>query len=559
MSIELQVTGAPGCGKSSSLAGTYDTGGGSDLIGHNIRRAAEKYGPEKVIVSSFTRAAATVMVEKSGTDIPRNNIGTTHALGYRLMDSRLPIAETKAGVTSWNEWCEQNKAAQYKLPPKERDETVDEPSWDRTMASDAEALLAQMNLQRSLLVHRSLWPPPVQAFSDRWERWKEEAGYIDFTDMLEVPLREGGPGPGRPKIIFDDEVQDNTPLMASLIRLWGSFADVLVLAGDADQVLYNWIGADPGVFLDHPVPPENRRTLPQSYRVPRAVHAHAEAYIRKVTRRADREYLPRDADGEVRFLGGGSWMEPGLVVRDAQRYLAGGKRVMFLASCSYMLGPLLHELRARGIPYGNPYRRSRGDWNPLHPGRGVSSAQRLLDYLRWSPGAWGDDVRQWYGLELKRWVGAMKVAGVVRKGMKERLDALADGREVGFDALAELLEDDAMNAALDGDMGFFAAHLLADKAKAMAFPLAVARSPGGAQQLREEPQVIVGTVHSVKGGESEVVYVFPDLSAAGAAEWRRTGEPRDAVRRLFFVAMTRSSESLIFVPPYRSYLAAEVR
>jgi superfamily I DNA/RNA helicase len=62
--------------------------------------------------------------------------------------------------------------------------------------------------------------------------------------------------------------------------------------------------------------------------------------------------------------------------------------------------------------------------------------------------------------------------------------------------------------------------------------------------LLERPQVIVGTIHSVKGGEADVVILFPDLSQAGDAAYQRYGPPRDAVIRTFYVGMTRAREAL---------------
>jgi superfamily I DNA/RNA helicase len=55
---------------------------------------------------------------------------------------------------------------------------------------------------------------------------------------------------------------------------------------------------------------------------------------------------------------------------------------------------------------------------------------------------------------------------------------------------------------------------------------------------------VVGTVHSVKGGEADVVYLFPDLSAAGDAQYSLPGRPRDSVIRVFYVGATRARETL---------------
>ena len=62
--------------------------------------------------------------------------------------------------------------------------------------------------------------------------------------------------------------------------------------------------------------------------------------------------------------------------------------------------------------------------------------------------------------------------------------------------------------------------------------------------LLEQPRVVVGTIHSVKGGQADVVYLFPDLSQAGAAQYERSGPPCDSVIRLFYVGVTRAREAL---------------
>ena len=54
---------------------------------------------------------------------------------------------------------------------------------------------------------------------------------------------------------------------------------------------------------------------------------------------------------------------------------------MFLASCSYMLYPLVAILRKNGIPFHNPYRKTNGFWNPLRIGKKGSSANRILSLL----------------------------------------------------------------------------------------------------------------------------------------------------------------------------------
>ena len=51
--------------------------------------------------------------------------------------------------------------------------------------------------------------------------------------------------------------------------------------------------------------------------------------------------------------------------------------------------------------------------------------------------------------------------------------------------------------------------------------------------------------NSVKGAESDVVYVFPDISRAGMREWSGSAAQQASVYRLFYVAMTRARDTLV--------------
>ena len=47
-----------------------------------------------------------------------------------------------------------------------------------------------------------------------------------------------------------------------------------------------------------------------------------------------------------------------------------------------------------------------------------------------------------------------------------------------------------------------------------------------------------------KGGEADVVFLFPDLSPAGDAAYQKHGPQRDSVIRLLYVGMTRARHTL---------------
>jgi superfamily I DNA/RNA helicase len=82
-----------------------------------------------------------------------------------------------------------------------------------------------------------------------------------------------------------------------------------------------------------------------------------------------------------------------------------------------------------------------------------------------------------------------------------------------------------------------------DVGKRVQFPAEVT-TKRGPRALLQTPQVMVGTIHSVKGGQADCVYRFPDLSQAGDAQYARVGHSRDSVIRLFYMGATRAREAL---------------
>jgi hypothetical protein len=515
---EYRIFGPPGTGKTTTASKW-------------IRRAAEVNGSAAVLVASFTKAAA---VELAGRDLPigKDQIGTLHAHGYRAL-GKPPVVGKE--VEDWNE-----RFPEWRMTGERGDR--DEPEFERVFGAAGDEVFARYDHCRSLMLPREAWPGSVQAFASHWEAWKEGIGAIDFTDMIELALREYPIAPGNPSVGFFDEVQDCTPLELALIRSWARPMEYVVLLGDDDQAIYGFRGATPDAFLSPPVDEAHKRVLAQSYRVPRRVQDVAQGWIERVGRREPKEYKPRDVEGEVRHLRTVTWKSPEGLVRDADRYLQDGKTVAFLGSCSFLLRPLISVLRKEGIPFHNPWNRRRGDWNPLRPSKGTGSAERLLSFL--APEMYGSDI--WAPGDFKRWAEVLKSEGVLERGAKAEIASLSDERGLELGDLRRWFTPEAFKAAASLDVDWFERSLLAAKVKGMSFPLQILRRRG-TSALKEKPRVIVSTIHACKGGEADVVYVLPDLSRAGMLE--SMGSGRDSIIRLFYVAMTRAKESLILCAP----------
>lgn len=517
---EYLVLGPPGTGKTTWLK-------------DQVVNAVEKRGEDAILCLSFTKAAA---VELAGRDlpIPPEHVSTIHACCYRAM-GRPTIAETK--LSEWNAQC----PAAYRLSGGKVD--VDEP-LEYEAAGEGDDLLQRMNLLRERLTPFELWPQEVASFSGVWQDWLMDNEYTDFTGMLEWAYKYTEQAPDAPSVIMIDESQDSSKLQWTLIRKWGRRCDDLICVGDDDQILYAWAGASVESMFN---PQAKQIILKHSWRVPRAVHAAAVKWIGQAHTRFAKEYLPRDAEGSVGRLEGATWKTPDRILDVIAEAESQGQTTMILGACSYMLNPTLSFLRSQGIPYHNPYRRKRGDWNPLRGSKGVTMVDRLLAYTRPQEEVYGREARMWTWREVQRFAGVLRAEGTLRRGAKkaledwpkEELDHEADLEKLR----TEIFEGDAFGPVFDGDTRWYRQNVLAAKAKLLDYPLAILERRG-LNGLQETPGVVVGTIHSVKGGEASRVVLFPDLSFAGWREWAAGGAARDGVLRQFYVGMTRARESL---------------
>jgi hypothetical protein len=338
----------------------------------------------------------------------------------------------------------------------------------------------------------------------------------------------------------------------------------------ADQIvthncLYQWRGTDPEAMLSGEKASEI--VLAQSWRVPEAVHEYAVGWIEQVEGRPPVDYKPRLVDpadsskgyapGEVARCSS-TWREPEGVVKRVLADLDAGRNVMVLGSCGYMLEPTIAVLKRQGVPFWNPYRVTHGGWNPLR------GARRLLSLLRPDPATWEDEARWYTWPDVRAWAEVLKAKGNLSRGAKDFIisksrDALADDMEepgpVSMQTLVErLVTEELAHLVTDVDLhpdkvvDWWSENLLADAQKAAKYPVDVYRARGGAA-LRERPKVVIGTIHSVKGGQADSVYVFPDLSHRGwASTWERPSS-RPPTYRLFYVAFTRAREKLTICDP----------
>jgi hypothetical protein len=448
-----------------------------------------------------------------------------HSHCYHALDCPR-IAETL-----YKEWNEAYPI--YTLSSQKALFEQDEPAQHFEFLGDE--YLNDINSLRHRMVPVTHWPTSLLPFWHLWTDWKHTQGYYDFTDLLEQGRSLLPVAPGRPRTLIVDEAQDLSLLQWALLSQWASHCLRFISAGDDDQALYRWAGADYRPLLAIP----DRQILPQSYRVPVDIQRWAMRYVADLEQRQPKTWAPRHETGTLSHEAG-TWKHPQLLLNNLEEWKEPWGTCAFVAPCAYMLDPLIRALRDQGIPFGNRWRRNNYSWNPLVAHKGVSIAQRFLDFLR-------PTERLWTWQELATWLPLIRSDGVLIRGAKTTVATHAKETAVCTMAdLAQVFQPDSLSGALQGGLPWFEHQVLQSKALTLAYPLSIYRQYGQ-EGLSTEPDIIVGTAHSLKGAEADTVIFFNDLSRSQQIALYEGGDEADDIARMRYVACTRARQALYII------------
>jgi superfamily I DNA/RNA helicase len=122
--------------------------------------------------------------------------------------------------------------------------------------------------------------------------FKKARGVYDFTDMLSMFVSESTV----PKldVVFIDEAQDLSFLQWQIVYQLDDHTKKTYIAGDDDQAIFKWAGADVNHFLSLK---GDIQVLDQSYRVPQHAHYLADSLVQRVSNRRPKFWKPRSYEG----------------------------------------------------------------------------------------------------------------------------------------------------------------------------------------------------------------------------------------------------------------------
>jgi len=299
-----------------------------------------------------------------------------------------------------------------------------------------------------------------------------------------------------------DEAQDLSKLQWKLVMQLASKAQRTWIAGDDDQAVYVWAGADVESFLscDGDV-----HVLNQSYRVPSKIHSFADKIVRRIQQRQPKEWSPRTDGGEISYY------------NDFQQVDISSGQWLIMAATNYMLNDMHEWIKSQGLLFER------------HGHKSVSEAM-LSAVIGWERLRAGRDINYAMLKNVYRYLGV----GMVARGHRTLKEADPEDM-LSMEDLKEkhgLLTDAIWHEAL-GKIG-------EDKRD---YLVAVLRR---GTKLTAKAPIQLSTIHGAKGGEADNVLLMTDLSPRFAKEYEYNA---DSIHRLLYVGVTRTRQALHIVLP----------
>ena len=489
------ILGPPGTGKTTTLLNLVD-----EFIQDGVR-------PKQIGYFSFTKKAAneaaTRAAEKFNLDIENDlaNFRTLHSLAFRSLGMSKERMMKPEDYKEFGEKCG--------IPIK----TAKFSKEDGTFNSDNEyltiintATVKRMDLleyydqrQNTLDVERNT----LFLLAEELKRFKAEKKLKDFNDLIEDFIKQGMTGSF--EALFIDEAQDLSLLQWEMVRAIWANAKKTYIAGDDDQAIFKWAGADVDHFIALKTEVDDIKTLDQSYRIPGGpIHELSQKIISKVQNRFDKNYKPRQEIGILKRYS------------DITQVDMSEGNWLVLSSANYFLEDAKDLCELQG-------------WYYQYKGTNSIPLKLLLALNNWEAWRKGGLLNHLEIKNIYEYLGSNVLDGF-RKGKTLHSDikySLEECKEKhglitdkvwydSFEGLDTLTENYIRNMRANGEM------------------------------INKNPRIIMSTIHGAKGGEADKVLLMQDLTNAALETFSH--DP-DELHRLFYTGATRAKKELHVLDP----------
>lgn len=280
--------------KATAIYGPPGTGKTTWMMNKVAELIEVGYEPHEIMYLSFTKAATGEVLRRM--KIKRSDtVSTIHSACYRL------LTMAGASVVNYHKLIKFSHAVgiPFKGNTDDAQETMEVGDMYLALHQLARNRLNDLHEEYMNSDRPGTWDE-FNYFATSYDSWKAANGLIDFTDMLEK--FDADPRDHGCKIVFVDEAQDLSPLQWNVIFeiVERPGVELVYIAGDDDQAIYEWAGANPHGMVEFEGDRNAARVvLDKSYRVPASVHQVVTDISARINNRVEKKYAPREAPGRV--------------------------------------------------------------------------------------------------------------------------------------------------------------------------------------------------------------------------------------------------------------------
>ena len=489
------ILGPPGTGKTTTLLNLVD-----QFIQDGVR-------PKQIGYFSFTKRAATEAAsraaDKFGLDID-NDLAFFRTLHSYAFNQLGMTKEKMLGADDYKEFGEKCGIPIKTAKFSDSDGTFNSDNEYLTIINTAAVkridLLDYYDSRQNILdIERST----LFLLSEELKRFKKEKGLKDFNDLLEDFIAKESIN--KFKVLFIDEAQDLSLLQWEMVRKIWSRAEKTYIAGDDDQAIFKWAGADVDHFIALKEEVDDIQTLDQSYRIPGGpIHELSQKIIGQVQNRFDKNYKPREEEGLLRRYS------------DITQVDMSEGNWLVLSSANHFLDQVKEVCELRG-------------WYYQYKGRNSIPLKLLLALNNWEAWRKGGLLNQLEIKNIYEYLGSSVLEGF-RKGKTLHAEEKYSLEECQKDH--GLLVTTVWYEAFEGLDAMTENYIRNMRANG--------------ETLNKNPRIIMSTIHGAKGGEADKVLLMQDITNAALETF--SYDP-DELHRLFYTGATRAKRELHVLDP----------
>ena len=318
----------------------------------------------------------------------------------------------------------------------------------------------------------------------------------DYTDMIKEFINQHQKCP-QFDVIFIDEAQDLSPIQWKMYDVLKTKTKDIYLAGDDDQAIFAWAGADVKRFIEEEAEHE---LLQQSRRIPLAVLEQAKIIQSRILGpRIEKTYHPRV---------------------DEQGVIVEGKveKIYTLDGLDFYQGQWLILTRAkyRADEIGKYLKEKNLYFKTRH---GKSYNQKL------------------YKAALN-WTRLMDNGSILINECKDMFDFLT--QDFDGEILKNKVQVTARDLGLDKHLYWYEMFNNADQKEC----LYIRTMLSNGEKLTEDPNIEISTIHAAKGREMQNVVLVLDNTRMIRNNIKTSIDKADEEHRVWYVGTTRSKENL---------------